>query len=183
MMNQEARINGLPEYLYRGQYARTDELNARILERNEPESPLPPNFAPRPVLSKYARFPMLDSRTKATVPITPNENYSLTSNFTPPVMKTGPVSGIINNINTESELRNMNYALQKGAGQDVYVPSSDSDLYKVTISSKPSVQPFPGLFTQQQFCQNIHANIADAPHIGGDIFRNNTRTQLRGENP
>jgi len=182
-MNEEARINDLPEGLYRGQYARTDELNSRIMERNEPESPLPPNFSPRPVLSKYALFPMLDSRMKSNEQINTNENYSLTNNFTPPVMKNGPVSGVINNINTESDLRNMNYALQKGAGQDVYIPSSDSDLYKVTVTNSPSVQPYPGLFTQQHFSQVVHENVTDAPHIGSDVFRNNTRTQLRGEKP
>jgi hypothetical protein len=61
--------NTLPKYLYQGQFDRTDELNNRILERNEPDKPLAPNFSPRPVLTKYSHFPMLDSRMPATVPI------------------------------------------------------------------------------------------------------------------
>jgi len=181
-MNEDARINGLPEYLYQGQFSRTDELNCRILERNEPQSALPPNFSPRPVLSKYARFPMLDARMPSSVPITSNFNYSAASNFTPPIMKTGPVSGFINNVNVESELRNQNYALQRGAGQNVYIPSSESDLYKVTVSSKPSIQPYPGLFEQPNFNQSPHPNVCDSDHVGNEMFRNNTRTQLRGGN-
>ena len=181
-LNEDTKINGLPEYLYRGQFARTDELNCRLMERNEPQDTLPPNFTPRPVLSKYARFPMMDARMPSTVPIQPNVNYSLETNFTPTVMKNGPVSGFINNVNTESELRNQNYALQKGGGQDVYVPSSDSDLYKVTVPSKPSVQPYPGLFEHVTFNQAPHPNVCGSEHVGKDIFRNNTRTQLRGGN-
>ena len=183
-MNENTRINGLPEYLYQGQFARTDELNSRLLERNEPQDQLPPNFTPRPVLSKYSRFPMIDARMPSTVSITNNVNYSLETNFTPTVMKTGPVSGFINNVNTESELRNQNYALQKGAGQDIYIPSSDSDLYNVTVPNKPSdqPQPYPGLFEQQSFNQESHPNVSENAHIGKDIFRNNTRTQLRGGN-
>jgi len=179
-MNENTRTNGLPEYLYRGQFARTDELNYRILDRTKPENPLPPNFSARPVLSKYALFPMLDARMPANVPIKPNYNYSLETNFTPSLMKVGPVSGFINNVNIESELRNQDNALQKGAGQDVYIPSSQSDLYKVTVPSSPSVQPYPGLFEQYNFNQNPHPNVSEMPHVGGDVFRNNTRTQLRG---
>lgn len=176
----ETSIYGLPDYLYVGQFARTDELNARILERHESQSPLPPNFTPRPVLSRYARFPIIDARMPSNVPIEPNYNYSLTTNFTPPINRNGPVSGFINKVNTESELRNINHALQKGAGQDVYIPSSQSDLYKVTVPSKPSVQPHPGLFEQQQFSKEAHPNVCAGEHIGKDAFRNNTRTQMRG---
>lgn len=173
------RADFLPKYLYRGQFDRTDELNQRILERSVPDEPLPPNFTPRPVLSKYALFPMLDARKPATVPIQPNYNYSIESNFTPPVMKVGPVSGIINNIPLESELRNQTYALHKGNDNAVYVPSSESDLYKVYIPSTPSEQPHPELFHQPTFSQLIHPNIQNNPQVGNDRFHNNTRTQLK----
>jgi hypothetical protein len=169
----------LPKYLYRGQFDRTDELNNRILERNEPENPLAPNFTPRPVLSKYSLFPMLDARKQPTVPIQPNYNYSIEKNFTPPVMKVGPVSGIINNIQLESELRNQIYALNKGNDSVAYVPSSNSDLYKVYIPSTPSNQPYPNLFKEQTFSQLIHPNIQSNPEVGKDRFHNNTRTQLK----
>jgi len=173
------RVESLPTYLYRGQFDRTDELNNRILERTVSDKPLPPNFTPRPVLSKYALFPMLDARKPTTVPIQPNYNYSIESNFTPPLMNVGPVSGIINNIPLESDLRNQNFALHKGNDSTVYVPSSNSDLYKVYIQSAPSNQPHPDLFDQPSFSQLTHPNIQNNPQVGTDRFHNNTRTQLK----
>lgn len=173
------KVENLPQYLYHGQFARTDELNHRILERSVPDSPLPPNFTPRPVLSKYALFPMLDSRKPATVPIEPNYNYSLNTNFTPALMKNGPVSGFINNVQLESDLRNQNYALNRGNDQTTYVPSSNSDLYKVYIPSSPSDQPHPELFTPPVLNQQVHPNIQNAPQVGKDTFHNNTRVQLK----
>ena len=175
-------IPHLPNYLSYGQNERVDELNARILERDVPDKTLAPNFSPRPVTTKYALFPMLDSRMPSTTPIEHNYNYSITTNFTPPLMKKGPVSGFINHVQTESDLRNQGAALQKGADQGVYVPSSDSDLYKVYVPSKPSVQPHPELFRREQFDQSVHPNVSTAPHVGMDRFHNNTRTQLRTPN-
>lgn len=172
--------SNLPQYLYRGQHDRTDELNERILERSEPENPLAPNFTPRPVLTRYSRFPMLDSRMPTTVPIEPNYDYSLHKEFTPPVEKIAPVSGFINNVGIESDLRNQNYALHKGNDDAVYVPSSESDLYKIYIPSKPSEQPHPGLFNRYELSQQTHPNING--NIGRDRFHNNTRTQMKTMN-
>ena len=173
------KVENLPEYLYQGQFARTDELNHRILERNVSDSPLPPNFTPRPVLTKYSLFPMLDSRKPANIPIENNYNYSLSNNFTPSVMKNGPVSGFINHVQTESDLRNQNYALHRGNDKTTYVPSSNSDLYKVYIPYSPSKQPHPELFTPPVLNQQPHPNIQNSPHIGNDRFHNNTRIQLK----
>jgi hypothetical protein len=107
-------------------------------------------------------------------------NYSLETNFTPPVMSVGPVSGFINNVNTESTLRNQFFALQKGADQSVYIPSSNSDLYKVTVVSRPEEQPYPLLFENGIVIdKSLHSNIRNNPHIGKDTFHNYTRTQLR----
>lgn len=179
-LNDNHKIVGLPNYLYQGQQDRTDELNHRIIERDVPEKALAPNFSPRPVLSKYARFPMLDARMPSNVPITSDYDYSLKTNFTPPVMKVGPVSGFINNVNQESVLRNQVYPLSKRDDTNMYVPSSDSDLYKVYVTSSQSEQqPYPGLFTEQTFSQEIHPNVRNQSNIGGDRFNNNTRVQLR----
>ena len=178
-LNSNTQIFGLPKYLYRGQQGRTDELSYRSLERTVPDKPLAPNFSPRPVLSKYALYPMLDSRMPATVPITPNYDYSLSTNFTPPVMKTGPVSGFINHVQEESILRNQIHPLSKSKEENVYIPSSESDLYKVSIHASPSNQPHPELFTEQSFSQETHPNMRNQPKIGMDRFNNNTRVQLR----
>ena len=172
-------FEGVVSGVYYGQYERAAEIDNRMEVRNVPDQPLPSNFDPRPVLTKYTLFPMLDNRMPATVPIQPIYNYSLENNFTPPVMATGPVSGFINNVHKESELRNQFFAHQKGADSAVYVPSSDSDLYKVYIPSTPSLQPYPLLFSTPTFNQGQHANLVNAPQIGKDVFHNNTRTQLR----
>ena len=76
-------------------------------------------------------------------------------------------------------LRNQFFSIQKGADQSVYVPSSNSDLYKVTmpISTQNEVQPFPSLFKQNTFDQN--KRFSQDIQIGNDVFYNNTRTQLR----
>ena len=68
---------GLSSCVFYGQNERIDELNTRILARNKPDAPLPPNFDPRPTLTKYSVFPILDARMPATVPILNNYNYSL----------------------------------------------------------------------------------------------------------
>jgi hypothetical protein len=174
------QIDGLPKYLYHGQHDRTDELNSRILERNVSDQPLEPNFSPRPVITRYSHYPMIDSRKPSTVPITPKYDYSLENNFTPPVMKKGPPSGFINNIQKESHLRNQIHALSKGDDINAYIPSSDSDLYKVRITSFKTEQPYPGLFNKPTFSQEQHPNvIGSSSIIGKDLFNNSTRVQLR----
>lgn len=165
--------------LYIGQQDRVDELNSRIMERDVPDRPLAPNFSPRSVPTKYSLYPILDNRMPASVPIDPNYGYSLEKNFTPPLLGRGPVSGFINHVETESQLRNQHFALQRGAGQNVYIPSSDSDLYKVQVEYRPSEQLFPRLFERPVFDQSVHINIATNSAIGRETFNNNTRTQLR----
>lgn len=177
-LHDAKKISVLPKYLYQGQFDRTDELNSRILERSQPEHPLPPNFSTRPVLSKYARFPMLDARMPPTIPIEANTNASLEKSFTPSVMNVGPVAGFLSNVSTESILRNQVYALHKGNDEAIYVPSSKSDLYNVVIPSAPSEQPHPELFTYPSFSQAPHPNVVHSS-VGHDRFHNNTRTQLR----
>ena len=178
-MNDSDKINVLPKYLLVGQHGRTDMLNSRILERSVPDEELAPNFSPRPVITRYSRFPMVDSRMPTNVPIQNNFDYSLEKNFTPPLMKIGPVSGFINNVGIESSLRNQDYALQKGNDKVVYVPSSESDLYKVYVPSAPSSQPHPGLFSRQEYSTRVKECTFSNANIGTDRFHNNTRTQSK----
>ena len=173
------KMPGVVDGVLYGQYNRLDEINERILSRDQPDQALAPNFDPRPAMTKYSIFPMLDARMPATVPIQPKYNYSAKNNFAPPLMKVGPINGYFNNIDTEMQLRNQFFALQKGADQSSYIPSTSSDLYKVYVPSAPSDQPFPGLFATPTFDTSQHRNISAAPTVGRDTFNNNTRTQLR----
>jgi len=172
---------GVVEGVFYGQNCRVDELNDRIFDRFHPDHTLPPNFETRPVSTKYSLFPMMDKRMPAKVPIESNYDYSLETNFTPPVMASGPVNGFVNNVNVESSLRNQFFALQKGADLGEYIPSKESDLYKVTVVSRPEEQPYPLLFEQGLHIDRttVHPNVLACPNIGKDNFHNYTRTQLR----
>ena len=177
-IQEEQKIYGIPEGISYGQFQRQDELNNKIYQRNLPDQKLKPNFDPRSVQTKYSRFPIINRRTEPQIPIEKYLDHSVESNFTPSNTK-GHVSGFINNVHTESVLRNQFFSIQKGADQSVYVPSSNSDLYKVTmpISTQNEVQPFPSLFKQNTFDQN--KRFSQDIQIGNDVFYNNTRTQLR----
>jgi hypothetical protein len=174
-----SKIYGVPEGVFYGQNDWVDDLNTRTQSRQYSDFPLPPNFDPRPAETRYSIFPMLDKRMPTTVPIESNFGYAMETNFTPPITTNGPVAAYINNVNVESNLRNQYFALQKGADQSSYVPSSKGDLYNVYVPSRPSEQPYPLLFEKPVYEHKIHPNLAAAPNIGRDLFHNNTRTQLR----
>ena len=178
---QSSNIIGLvpdvPGILY-GQNERTDELNSRLTERQFSDRPLQPNYDPRPVPTKYSLFPITNRRKLMDEPLSPYLDHSVESNFAP-ITQNGPVDGYLQNVNTESSLRNQYFALQKGVDQSVYVPSSTSDLYNVSVVSRPSIQPHQDLFNKPTFESRVHPNVMN-PSIGNNLFSNHTRTQLRG---
>jgi len=150
---------------------RVQDLNSRIAKRNVPSSALPPQYSIRPVSTKYATMPILDQRKKSTLPANNCQSFSVDSTFNPGNAQ-APWTGFASHIHTESVLRNQFFALQHG-DQGVYVPSSNSDLYKVEVTSHPVKQPFPGLFETQQFAP-FNPNVDDKAKL---IFQNSTRTQ------
>lgn len=150
---------------------RVQDLNSRIAKRNIPSSALPPQYSIRPVSTKYATMPILDQRKTSSVPANNCQSFSVDSTFNPGNAQ-APWTGFASHIHTESVLRNQFFALQHG-DQGVYVPSSNSDLYKVEVSSRPMNQPFPGLFETPQF-EPFNPNVEDQAK---QIFQNSTRTQ------
>jgi hypothetical protein len=176
LLNNTSPIYGVPKGVYYGQNERVDELNNRIYDRNRADGNLEPNFDPRPVPTKYALFPIIDRRAATNERIYKTPNYSVEHQFNPGT--SGPVSGFLSKVNTESELRNQYFALQRGAGQDVFIPKSNSDLYVApTFTSIGPSQPFPELFSVLDY-KNMNAPLPQS--IGHDRFNNHTRTQLRG---
>ena len=171
------KIHGIPEGVSYGQHDRVDELNNRITMRNVPDSPLEPNFDIRPVSTKYSHFPIMDRQPVLKEQPRVYPNHRLRNNFNPGNDK-APVSGYFSNVDLETNLRNQNFALQHGAPQGVYIPTSESELYKVHVVSRPEPQPHSGLFSQQTFSNEIHPNLQNS-QIGSDKFFNHTRTQLR----
>lgn len=167
----------IEDTLYEGQFNRTEELNTRIYDRFFPDTDLQPNFDPRPVSTKYALFPVLDRRPKPEVPLLSYLNYYPEVSFNPGDAK-GPISGFLNNVDVESDLRNQNIYLDKDLGKK-HVPSLKSDLYIVNVESKTRVeQPFPGLFTFNPI-DTSHRMNSVPKNTGVDLFHNNTRVQLR----
>ena len=164
---------GIVDGVYYCGINRTQELNSRIAERNIPSSYLQPQFSMRPVSTKYSLLPIVDIRAKSSVPIktTPTYNPKVTFN---PGTAVAPWSGFVSNVNKESELRNMYFALQK-CQQPTYIPSSKSDMYQTTVTGTNVQQPYPNLFAKPSF-DDFNPNNCN---IGGNLFANCTRQQLK----
>ena len=171
------KIYGVPEGVSYGQHERVDELNDRISSRYFSDKPLQPNYNPRSIPTKYSLFPIVNRRKEVKEVLNTYPDYNGYDNFNPGTAK-APPCGFINNVDTETILRNQAFALQH-ADQNVYIPSSQSDLYKVEVVSRPSEQPHPLLFNRFTFDGRQHQNM-EKSNIGKDIFSNHTRTQLRG---
>lgn len=171
-MEPQSPFYGVPHGVFYGQHDRVDELNTRIHSRQFPDKPLAPNFDSRPVSTKNSRFAILDSRME-TEPIQSHLDHSVEQNFNPSTYR-GPPNTFLQNIDTESYLKNQTVALQHGAEQGVYVPSSQSDLYKVQIVSRPGANPHPDLFAP--FSSGASRQASATP----TTFHNHTRFQLRG---
>ena len=176
------KLYGVHNGIYYGQNERVDEINNRYQSRQFSDQGLEPNYDPRPVPTKYSLFPIVDRRPihSNQSPIQSYPVHSVQSNFNPSNTR-GPSSGFFTNVDTESFLKNQGIALQHGADQGVYVPSSKSDLYNsnTTVVSSPSVQPYPNLFYQPSFSSRPHPNLENNMAIGNNTFYNHTRTQLR----
>jgi hypothetical protein len=109
------------------------------------------------------------------VPLTVQPTFNPHKVFNPG-NTTSPWSGFASNVNTESELRNQIYALQK-CSQSVYVPSSKSDLYNYGFTPKPTPQSHSLLFEKDSFSQ-FNPN-PDSKTVGSEMFFNSTRVQVR----
>jgi len=170
----------IPGILY-GQYERLDEINSRISSRIHSDTALQPNFDPRPISTKYAVMPIVDRRAIPKSPVDNYLEYSTEGVFSTQTTR-GPVDGFLRNINIESQLRHQFFALQKeGAGQSVYIPGSESDLYKpCTVAGRQESQPYPDLFLRPQY---EGTNTNHLANIGNNIFSNHTRQQLRVVQP
>jgi len=175
----EGIVPNVPGILY-GQNKRLDELNARIFDRYFPDEPLSPNFDPRPISTKYAYLPMIDRRKDPIVPIDKYLDHSPQStagNFYCGTDK-APSDGFFRNVDTESTLRSQFFALQRDAGQSVYIPGTESDMYITTAVGRQETQTHPDLFAKESYRS---PNTEYLAKIGTKMFYNGTRDQMRGE--
>jgi hypothetical protein len=176
MQNANDRLYGVVEGVTLQQNERVEDLNERIAARQFPDQPLEPNYSPRSVPTKQSVFPIVERRKPATEELLNYPEYNVHTNFNPG-SRAAPGKGFLDNINLESVLRNQQFSKQNCA-QNVYIPTTKSDLYNVSVISRPSEQPYPLLFAQPQLETELHPNVVES-NIGRDLFFNSTRAQLR----
>ena len=150
-----------------------EQTNTRISDRNIPSQVLQPYLDVRPVMTKYSYFPIVDPRKEVNVKLHVAPTFNPHKIFNPGNTQS-PWSGFATNVNLESELRNQIYALQR-CSQSVYVPNSQSDLYKINFESKHINQPYPNLFKSLTPTPNPHDSLR--AQMGHELFNNSTRTQ------
>lgn len=148
--------------------------NHRIYNRNIPSQPLQAYLNIRPVMTKYTVLPILDPRVAIKVPMNQYPTYSTEKIFNPG-NTVSSWSGYASNVNIESQLRNQIYALNK-CNDDVYVPSSNSDLYHLSFNTNSNVkQEFEGLFHNERFNKfNPNPN-----NLSQNPFNNSTRGDIK----
>jgi hypothetical protein len=174
----------LPQYLYYGQFERTNELDQRIYERNISDINLTPNFSIRGTNTRQNVFPIITTANNHApkIPIQKNPTYDSTKVFSP-IQKQGPINSYLQKINEESMLRNQCFALQHGCIESTYIPSSTSDLYKVNVPKNSNLQQFPNLFEHlnKKPTEPYHTTMnTDVINGTGKLFFNNaTKQQLR----
>lgn len=153
--------------------------NMRIYDRNIPSQMLQPYIDVRPVMTKYSYFPIVDPRKELSVKMEQMPTFNPHTVFNPGNTQS-PWSGFASNINTESELRNQVFALQK-CSQAVYVPNSNSDLYKYDFMPNNQMptnfQQHQLLFSKDNF-DNFNPN-PDSNIVGAYMFSNPTRVQVK----
>jgi hypothetical protein len=157
---------------YTCQQDRTQILNERISQRNIPSDNLEPSIGFRPVMTKYTTLPIVDQKAKSHVNISrypvysPHKTYNVGN-------RSAPWSGFASSVNVESTLRNQFFALQK-CNQSDYIPSSNSDLYGLSVPVQENKQTHPLLFRQDEFHDFNPSNV-EAQQV---LFNNFTRQQL-----
>lgn len=177
---------GVVNGFYQCNQERTQQLNERIYERNQPTQPLQMVFDPRPARTRQVLFPMVDGYMPSSVPIQQRSIYEQEQVFNPGT--SAPFDGYQNSVDRESQLQNRFFPHQK-ASQSKYIPSSNSDLYHVSVGQEKSIQAFDltqdphhGLYDTAEFHAREtwgHPTPNPYPQVGGDMFYNHTKVQVK----
>lgn len=153
---------------------RTEDINSLIYNRHKPSIVLPPKFDIRPVSTKYSYMPIFDRRS------IPTESLSIPiiqNTLVPGVSSYGPWDGFASNINTESQLRNQCYQLQRGNTTTCFIPSSQSELYQYYVTSDTSSQ-----LVQPQFLfesVELRSDNTTGKNTSGMFFNTSTRYDIK----
>ena len=145
-------MNSIVDGVYYCNFSKAAQMNSGIYDRNLPSAPLQMSYDPRPTPTRYVKMPIVDCRIPPTVPCKTEILYNPYKTFTPGMP--APFSGFAGNIDQESRIQNRFFPLQKSA-QAKFIPSSNSDMYKVkVVTSKPVKMNYPLLFKQEKFYKN-----------------------------
>ena len=158
--------------VYICQLERTEELNRRNYQRNLASQQMTPKYFSRAISHRRTVMPTMDMR-KNNVKKGIFRDYNMLRDFHPG--KGGPYQAYSSSVDTESALFNRFNPLQKCA-QNVFIPGSKSDLYKVMgPTPKAEVMPFALLQEKQ-----IHPPFnPDTCNTSTDLFFNHTRQQIK----
>lgn len=163
-------------YITLQNHVNQNEINNTIYQRNIPSENMQVNLSQRSVSTKYAHFPILDSRKESNVLLNYSRPYDSNEMFFPGNSKPH-FCGFAQNVDLESTLRNQFFALQK-ADQAAYIPNSNSNLYENNINFINTNKNLDNelLFNKEDF-DDFNPNLSNI--IGNDIFLNSTRVQLK----
>lgn len=170
---------------------RLDEINKKIAQRNLPSQPLQTQFDPRPVETRFILKPGIDYRKETHMPILNRGSYNMKNQFNPGTSNP-PFSGYANNVDTESNLRDIFMSNQKWCAQNDYIPSSKSDLYNSQyfnevinndniqnihqINKNDKIRDHSLLFNNEMEFNRFNPNPCN---LGFNLFNNHTRQQLK----
>lgn len=115
-------------------YNYDNELNLKINKRRITSTSLQPNFDPRPLSTKYSllTYPLDNKHVKdESEPLISYNNYDSEKIFYPGNSR-APISYFLDNVDTESVLKNQFNSLTKNDGPN-YTPNINSDLYNEKI--------------------------------------------------
>ncbi len=176
-LNDSPDVYGSIHGLWHGQHERVEELNSRVVERQFPDHALRPNYAPRPVSTKYVHFPTVDVRKPTTEPLQTYVDYRPEHHFSP-ATRCGPTATYLANVDVETRLQNRHIRLQHGDSEQTFVPHASSDLFGFTAVGRHESLGARALLFRQHALATDMSEVA--MRTGQDLFHNNTRTQLRG---
>ena len=152
---------------------RLDEIDNRIFERNLASKGLTKVYDPRPSHTRRTFYPIVDNQSFKAV--RPEVVYNQETQFNPGT--SAPYGGYATFIDNEHKLKNMFAPLQKGGGQGVYIPGSNSELYNMRVeTTKPQQMTHNMLFKEYNNFEKYNPNVHD---LGFETFNNHTRQQRR----
>jgi len=155
-----------------------NEMNSRIYERNIPSHELQAYFDVAPVLSKYSRFPIVDTRREPMIPVHQRGTFCPKATFYPGT-DTAPWSGWASQVDIDTALRYPTHPLTKNDNHLAYIPDSSSDMYQFRIRPSKTCAVSNTMFSDPM--SGIHGTQQSAPNAPTcyTLYNCNTRYEFK----